>query len=129
MIDNDEILVSQTDGIVVSAGPVLVDENESLKNHFMWGYYLCIENNSNHKIQLVGKDWNITDDLGNRYSDTSAGFKGELPELEPGEYFEFTSEAPLKSANAVFTAVANKNRRSEPDERHPYSNLQFVCKI
>ena len=29
MIDNDEILVSQTDGIVVSAGPVLVDENES----------------------------------------------------------------------------------------------------
>ena len=53
MIDNDEILVSQTDGIVVSAGPVLVDENESLKNHFMWGYYLCIENNSNHKIQLV----------------------------------------------------------------------------
>ena len=85
MIDNDEILVSQTDGIVVSAGPVLVDENESLKNHFMWGYYLCIENNSNHKIQLVGKDWNITDDLGNRYSDTSAGFKGELPELEPGE--------------------------------------------
>ena len=61
MIDNDEILVSQTDGIVVSAGPVLVDENESLKNHFMWGYYLCIENNSNHKIQLVGKDWNITE--------------------------------------------------------------------
>lgn len=81
MIDNDEILVSQTDGIVVSAGPVLVDENESLKNHFMWGYYLCIENNSNHKIQLVGKDWNITDDLGNRYSDTSAGFKGERRSL------------------------------------------------
>lgn len=102
MIDNDEFLVSQTDGIVVSARPVLVDENANLKNHFMWGYYLCIENNSDCKIQLIGKDWNITDDLGNRYSDTTTGFKGELPELEPGEYFEFTSEAPLKSSNAVF---------------------------
>lgn len=102
MIEDSELLVSQTDGIVVSAGPVLVDENESLRNHFMWGYYLCIENNSNRKIQLVGKDWNITDDLGNRFSDQSAGFKGEIPELEPGEYFEFTSTAPLKSANAVF---------------------------
>ena len=68
----------------------------------MWGYYLCIENNSDKKIQLVGKNWNITDEAGNSYNDSSAGFKGELPELEPGEYFEFTSEAPLNSPNAVF---------------------------
>lgn len=102
MIENNEFLVSQTDGIIVSACPVLVDENKSLKDHFMWGYYLCIENNSDRKIQLVGKNWNITDDCGNSFSDTTAGFKGELPELEPGECFEFTSEAPLKSAHAVF---------------------------
>ena len=30
------------------------------------------------------------------------GFKGELPELEPGEYFEYTSYAPLQAKNAVF---------------------------
>ena len=100
MIEEPEFTVSQTDGIVVSACPVLVDEKPG--NNFMWGYYLCIENNTDHRIQLLGKDWRITDDLGNSYRDTSAGFKGELPELEPGEYFEFTSEAPLKSANAVF---------------------------
>lgn len=131
MIDNDEILVSQTDGIVVSAGPVLVDENESLKNHFMWCYYLCIENNSNHKIQLVGKDWNITDDLGNRYSDTSAGFKGELPELEPGEYFEFTSEAPLKSANAVFYGsckIKTEGQNQMKDIRIPTFSLSARSK-
>lgn len=102
MISSEDILTSQTNGIVVSACPVLMEEACSRQEMFRWGYYLCIENNSNHKIQLVGKDWNITDDRGNRYSDTTAGFKGELPELEPGEYFEFTSEASLKSANAVF---------------------------
>ena len=46
---------------------------------------MCIENNTGAKIRLVGKDWNITDDRGNRYNDSSAGFKGELPELEPGQ--------------------------------------------
>ena len=90
----------QTDGIVGSAGPVLVDEEA--ENRYMWGYYLCIENNTAKKIRLVGKDWNITDDLGNRFNDSSVGFKGELPELEPGEYFEYTSYAPLQAKNAVF---------------------------
>ncbi len=96
----DDLVSLQTDGIVVSAGPVLMDEE--MENRYMWGYYLCIENNTPKKIRLIGKDWNITDDKGNRYNDSSSGFKGELPELEPGEYFEYTSYAPLQAQNAVF---------------------------
>ena len=89
MIEENELQVSQTDGIVISAGPVLVDEDNH--DNFLWGYYFCIENNSQNKISVVGKNWNITDDRGNLFSDNSDGFKGEIPELEPGEYFEFTS--------------------------------------
>lgn len=85
--------------ILISACPVLMEETP---RDVLWGYYLCIENNSDRKIQLVGKSWNITDDQGNFYADDSAGFKGELPELEPGECFEFTSTAALKAAHAVF---------------------------
>lgn len=96
----DDLVSFQSDGIVVSAGPVLMDEDA--ENRYMWGYYLCIENNTSKKIRLLGKDWNITDDKGNRYSDSSQGFKGEIPELNPGEYFEYTSYAPLKASNAVF---------------------------
>ena len=101
MLEANDYQISQTDGITVSAHSVLVDNNINSSN-FMWGYYLCIENNSSHKIQLLGKNWNITDENGNSYNDSSTGFKGELPELEPGEYFEFTSEAPLRFPNAVF---------------------------
>ena len=100
MINENDFLYSQTDGIIVSACPVLLEENPAAQN--LWGYYLCIENNSKKKIHLVGKNWNIADDRGNRYSDDTAGFKGEFPELEPGECFEYTSTAPLNSANAVF---------------------------
>lgn len=119
-----EYLVSNTDGITVSACPVLVDEQASAK--FMWGYYLCIENNTDTKIQLVGKDWNITDENGNNYNDSSAGFKGELPELEPGEYFEFTAEAPLNSANAVFYGcckVLAEGQKQIKEIRIPTFNL------
>ena len=97
----DDLVCLQTDGIAVSAGQVLLEE-ENLENQYMWGYYFCFENNTKDKIRLVGKNWNITDEKGNSFHDSSAGFKGELPELEPGEVFEYTSYAPLKAANAVF---------------------------
>lgn len=102
MFDVDaEMQTRITDDIAITACPVLVDE-ESREDDTLWGYYLCIENNSAHKIHVVGKNWNISDDKGNLYCDNSMGFKGEIPELEPGECFEFTSTAPIKSSNAVF---------------------------
>ena len=99
MFYENDMSVNETDDVIISAGPVLVDETAQ---QFLWGYYLCIENNSDHKITVIGKNWNITDDLGNRFCDDSAGFKGEIPELEPGECFEFTSTVPISSPNAVF---------------------------
>ena len=107
---DDELTSVQTDGIVVSAGQVLLDEEE---NRYMWGYYLCIENNTDSRIKLLGKDWNITDDKGHLYHDSSLGFKGELPELNPGEYFEYTSYAPLDAQNAVFYGSCNVETRGK----------------
>lgn len=100
MLEMEEFAVSSEKDIIVSACPVLIDESSGEGN--LWGYYLCIENNSSRKISLLGKNWNISDDHGNLFCDDSAGFKGEIPELEPGECFEFTSTAPLKAAHAVF---------------------------
>jgi len=101
MFEDSDLVSTEVDDITISAGSTLVEKNLA-KKQFLWGYYFCIENNSNHKISLVGKSWHITDDRGNNYSDDSVGFKGEIPDLEPGEYFEFSSTAPLFSSNAVF---------------------------
>ena len=100
MFDTDDMLTTKVDDITISAARELVEENSA--HQFVWGYYFCIENNSDKRISLLGKNWHITDDRGNSYSDNSAGFKGEIPDLEPGEMFEFSSTAPLNSANAVF---------------------------
>ena len=64
----DDLVSLKTDGINISIGSVLVD-NDNAENEYMWGYYMCVENETDQRIKLVGKDWNITDDEGNRYND------------------------------------------------------------
>jgi len=123
MDEAQEIITLQTDGLLITAGSELVDRHGC---EFVWGYYFCIENTSDEKITLIGKDWNITDSEGNSFSDCSTGFRGEIPEIEPGEYFEFSSEAPLKSSSAVFYGscrVLKGNKKTARNIKLPI--LQF----
>ena len=98
-MDFEDYMSVSEEGVIISAAPTLV-ESDGGRNVF--GYYFCIENLSQNRIKIVGKNWNIADDMGNRFTDDSVGFKGEIPELEPGEFFEFTSTASLDASNAVF---------------------------
>ena len=89
MQNTQEMVTLQSDGLVITAASELVDTRSCPKGkEFLWGYYFCIENTTNEQITLVGKDWNITDSLGNSFSDSTPGFQGEIPVLEPGEYYE-----------------------------------------
>lgn len=99
MQDTEDMVVVENGDLTITAASELVDASHP---EFLWGYYFCIENNSDEKITLLGKDWNITDESGQSYNDSSEGFSGEIPELEPGECFEFSATAPLKAAHAVF---------------------------
>ncbi len=93
----NEFVTAQTDDIVISACQAyLEDEADDACS-----YYLRIENNSDDKIQILSKEFNITDDRGNSYFENGLGFNGEIPELEPGEYFEFSDSAPVNSSFAV----------------------------
>ncbi len=93
----NEYVTSQTDDILISACQAYFDDQDDNA----CSYYLRIENNSNDKIQILSKEFNITDDRGNSYLENGLGFNGEIPELEPGEYFEFSDSAPINSAYAV----------------------------
>ena len=102
MQNAEDIVVLENGDFTITAASELVESSDHKKSEFLWGYYFCIENNSDEKITLLGKDWNITDDKGQSYNDSTEGFSGEIPELEPGECFEFSATAPLKAAHAVF---------------------------
>lgn len=110
----------QYDGITISACQSLIDEDG------VCGYYLKIENDSSEKIQLIGKDFKITDSKGNLYTDLSMGFKGELPELEPGEYFEFENKACFHDCSAVLYGscrIIRSNKKQTQDIKIPALEL------
>ena len=91
-----DFVTLDTDNIVISACQCLGETDDGL-----CAYYLRIENNSPDRIQILGKDFNLTDDRGNSYLQSETGFHGEILELNPGEYFEFEDMMPISSNTAV----------------------------
>ena len=100
MLENFDYSTAQTGDIVVSACQELLEKDES--KHELWGYVLRIENNSDERIRLTSKDVCITDAKGNNRYMPSFGFNGELPDLEPGECFEFEDTAQLDGAAVLY---------------------------
>lgn len=116
-----EFATAEFDDIVISACQAFSEEDDD-----GCAYYLRIENNSDEKIHLLSKEFNITDDHGHIYCDHSAGFKGELPALEPGEYFEYADTAPLHSAFGVLYGtckIMRQNSTQVKDLRIPALSL------
>ena len=97
--ENFDYVTPQTGDIMVSAFQEKLDETDD--NHALWGYCLRIENNSDQRIRLLKKDLCVTNDKGDRKYDLSFGFHGEIPDLEPGEIFEFEDTAFIEGNAAV----------------------------
>lgn len=127
--DNSDVVTAQTGDIFVSAfqEPLEVDE----KHNQLWGYCLRIENNSEEKIRLLKKDFCITDNNGHNYFDNGYGFHSELPDLEPGECFEFEDTVFLKAQAAVLygTCVAQAADGRKLKIKLPVMQLTALSKI
>lgn len=98
MLNNADWFVSNTGDISVSAYQELIDDDSQ---HKLWGCFLRIENNSDEPITLLRKDFCLTDEKGTNRYDCSDGFNGELPDLQPGEYFEYEQTATTDSIGAI----------------------------
>lgn len=115
MSENINCFVAQTGNIKVFAYPELLDEDSQKRR--IWAYCLRIENNSDEPITLTQKKLCLTDECGNNFYDYSAGFNGELPDLQPGEYFEYEETAQTSGLSAVLygfcSAVTSKGKKFE----------------
>jgi len=97
--DYTDCFVAQSGDFAVFAYPELLDGAETANE--LWAYCLRVENNSNKKIKLLKRDFCITDCFGQNFFDSGCGFHGELPDLEPGEYFDFEDTAIIRGKAAV----------------------------
>ncbi|MFZ5832293.1 MAG: Co2+/Mg2+ efflux protein ApaG [Planctomycetota bacterium] len=68
--------------------------NPSVPEYF-FAYHVRVSNEGDETVQLVSREWLITDGEGRVERVRGEGVVGEKPVLAPGETFEYTSFCPL----------------------------------
>ena len=95
-----------TRSIRVTVVPVFLDEHSSPEDaKYVWAYEVKIENLGDETVQLINRHWSITNSLGQTETVRGPGVVGEQPILKPGEYFEYTSGAPLSTPSGLMVGT------------------------
>lgn len=95
---------SETRGVVIKVEPdYLEDESEPAEDRFVWAYTVEIENQGDEPVQLMTREWHITDARGRTEIVRGEGVVGEQPVIKPGERFRYTSGAPLSTPSGFMS--------------------------
>ncbi|MBB5517482.1 Co2+/Mg2+ efflux protein ApaG [Amphiplicatus metriothermophilus] len=91
-----------TRGIRVSVDPCYLEsQSDPEEGLYVWAYTIRIANDSDEIVRLRTRRWLITDALGLTEEVAGEGVVGEQPVLRPGEAFEYTSGAPLRTPSGM----------------------------
>lgn len=98
--------VEETQGVVIRVQPsFLAEDSDPDEGRYMWAYTVEIENTGEQAVQLLSREWRITDALNRTEIVRGEGVVGEQPHLEPGERFSYTSGAPLTTPSGFMTGA------------------------
>jgi ApaG protein len=75
----------------------LPEQSEPARGRWFWAYHVRIENEGRQAIQLVSREWTISDGRGGRHDVQGEGVVGEQPVIEPGTAFDYVSGCPLNT--------------------------------
>ena len=107
-----------TQGIRVTVKSRFLPE-QSGTGRYAFAYTVKIENLGQVSAQLKSRHWIITDGTGKREEVRGEGVVGNQPLLRPGEQFEYTSGAVLKtphgSMHGTYRMVAEDGRQFDAE--------------
>jgi ApaG protein len=85
-----------TRGVRVQVQSFYDEERSSpQESYYFFVYHVRISNLGTETVQLVSREWFITDANGETQRVQGPGVVGEQPVLAPGDAFEYTSFCPL----------------------------------
>lgn len=88
--------VATTNDIVVRvAVSYLAEQSDPSSKRWFWSYHVRVENGSQRSVQLLSRNWNITDGRGTVHVVRGEGVVGEMPLIAPGTSFDYVSGCPL----------------------------------
>ena len=76
----------------------VAERSRPMMNEFFFAYTIRISNEGRETVQLMSREWLITDAEGHTEEVRGPGVVGEQPVLSPGENFEYTSFCPLHTS-------------------------------
>ncbi len=90
--------VCVTQGIKISVEPVYAPEQSEPESHkYLFAYHITIENEGEQSAQLLTRHWIIKDAWHHIEEVQGEGVGGEMPILEPGAAFSYSSWCPLRT--------------------------------
>ncbi len=85
-----------TRGVRVQVESFYVEEQSAPdEGYYLFAYQVRISNLGEETVQLLSREWIITDAHGREQRVQGPGVVGKQPVLSPGETFEYTSSCPL----------------------------------
>lgn len=95
-------------GIRVTVRPMyLRDQSEPSQQHYVFAYFVRIENVGPRVAQLMSRRWLIHDSAGEDIEVKGEGVVGERPIIGPGELHEYQSFCILKSGEGFMEGHYN----------------------
>jgi len=79
----------------------LTEQSDSIDQNYVWAYTIQIENSGGETVQLMNRYWKITDAQGGVQEVRGPGVVGEHPVLDPGEHYQYTSGAALRTPSGI----------------------------
>jgi ApaG protein len=73
----------------------LPEQSEPTRGRWFWAYHVRVENGGAAAVQLMSREWTISDGRGGRHEVKGEGVVGEQPVIEPGGSFDYVSGCPL----------------------------------
>ena len=87
-----------TRGVRILVASFYVEEkSEPQGGYYFFAYRVRISNEGSETVQLMSREWIITDSDGNEEVVRGPGVVGEQPLLGPGAAFDYTSYCPLRT--------------------------------
>jgi ApaG protein len=108
---------AETDGIIVRARPVFLEEQSNPdEGRWFWAYTIEIENLSRETVQLLSRHWRISDAHGLSQDVQGDGVIGKQPVIAPGKSFSYTSGCPLSAPSGMMWGQYRMRRFSDDGE-------------
>ena len=98
----------ESNGVRITVRPVyLKDQSEPAARHYVFAYYIRIENIGSQPAQLVSRRWLIHDSAGDDTEVEGEGVVGEQPTVPSGGVHEYQSFCILKSGEGFMEGHYN----------------------